>query len=198
MKVDVFDRMEECTEAEVEKMLPLVSGQRREQAMRYKHTLGQFCCLKSWIMLSKQVLPPTRPRRNPSEPLSEWQKMEYNEYGKPFLPDGPFFSISHCKAGIAVVTDEKPVGIDIESIRHAEEDLIRRTMNEAEQQQIRTAENPDRVFTRLWTQKEAIVKAQGTGICSFEQLQSLLPDNKDYRLATTEKEKYIYTIAHKP
>lgn len=197
MKVVVFDRMEECTETEVNRMLPLVSDQRREQALRYKHTMGQFCCLKSWVLLRDILKTPTKPRQNPVKTPIEWQKMEYNEQGKPFLPNGPFFSISHCKAGIAVAVDEQPIGIDIESIRHAEEDLIERTMNEEEQRMIRSAAQPDRMFTRLWTQKEAVVKAEGTGICSFEQLQTLLPDNKTYRLETIEKEKYIYTIAYK-
>ena len=197
MKVVVFDRMEECTETEVNRMLPLVSDQRREQALRYKHTMGQFCCLKSWVLLRDILKTPTKPRPNPDQTPIEWQKMEYNEQGKPFLPDGPFFSISHCKAGIAVAVDEQPIGIDIESIRHAEEDLIERTMNEEEQRMIRSAAQPDRMFTRLWTQKEAVVKAEGTGICSFEQLQTLLPANKTYRLETIEKEKYIYTIAYK-
>ncbi|MBQ8939758.1 MAG: 4'-phosphopantetheinyl transferase superfamily protein [Paludibacteraceae bacterium] len=197
MKVVVFDRMEECTETEVNRMLPLVSDQRREQALRYKHTMGQFCCLKSWGMLRDILKTPTKPRQNPDQTPIEWQKMEYNEQGKPFLPDGPFFSISHCKAGIAVAVDEQPIGIDIESIRHADKDLIERTMNEEEQRMIRSAAQPDRMFTRLWTQKEAVVKAEGTGICSCEQLQTLLPDNKTYRLETIEKEKYIYTIAYK-
>ena len=176
MKVVVFDRMEECTETEVNRMLPLVSDQRREQALRYKHTMGQFCCLKSWVLLRDILKTPTKPRQNPDKTPIEWQKMEYNEQGKPFLPNGPFFSISHCKAGIAVAVDEQPIGIDIESIRHADEELIERTMNEEE---------------------EAVVKAEGTGICSFEQLQTLLPANKTYRLETIEKEKYIYTIAYK-
>ena len=30
----------------------------------------------------------------------------YNEYGKPYIPGGPEFSISHCKHGIAVAVDE--------------------------------------------------------------------------------------------
>ena len=197
MKVVVFDRMEECTETEVNRMLPLVSDQRREQALRYKHTMGQFCCLKSWVLLRDILKTPTKPRQNHDQTPIEWQKMEYNEHGKPFLPNGPFFSISHCKAGIAVAVDEQPIGIDIESIRHADENLIERTMNEEEQRLIRSAAQPDRMFTRLWTQKEAVVKAEGTGICSFEQLQTLLPDNKTYRLETIEKEKYIYTIAYK-
>ena len=65
MKVVVFDRMEECTETEVNRMLPLVSDQRREQALRYKHTMGQFCCLKSWVMLRDILKTPTKPRQNP-------------------------------------------------------------------------------------------------------------------------------------
>ncbi len=172
----IFDRMEECTETEVQRLLPQVSAQRREQALRFKHTLGQFCCLKSWLMLNAMH-------------IGEMEFL-YNEHGKPYIEGGPFFSISHCKEGIAVAIDDQPVGIDIEAIRNADQDLILRTMNEEEQRQIHS----NRDFTRLWTQKEAILKMEGTGITSFEQLQGLsIPD---YRIQTIEKEKYIYTIAY--
>ena len=183
MKVVVFDKMEECTEAEVQRMLPLVSTQRREQALKYKHTFGQFCCLKSWLMLFDFV------------EMSRYQDLEwkYNEHGKPYLEGGPYFSISHCKAGIAVAIDDAPIGIDIETIRHANEDLVERTMNEKERLGIR--ELGMREFTRLWTQKEAIVKAEGTGIYSFEQLQTIL-DNGHWTLDTFEKDNYIYSIAY--
>ena len=176
MTVRVFDHMEQCTEAEVQRMLPLVSAQRREQALKYKHPLGQFCCLKSWLMLK--------------EGISGLGDFKYNEHGKPFTEGAPYFSISHCKEGIAVAIDDKPVGIDIEGIRHANDDLIERVMNEKERVGM-----DDRKFTRLWTQKEAIVKAQGTGIMSFEQLQSIL-DSGDWTLETIEKENYIYSIAY--
>ena len=55
----------------------------------------------------------------------------------------------------------------------------------------------DRMFTRLWTQKEAIVKAEGVGIQSFEQLQDVRCQNSAFRCQTYEQEKYIYSIAHK-
>ena len=174
--VEIFDRMEECTEAEVQQMLPKVSAQRREQALKYKHTFGQFCCLKSWLMLSALH-------------IGEMEFL-YNEHGKPYIEGGPYFSISHCKEGIAVVIDDQPVGIDIETIRHADEELIQRTMNEEEQKQIRT----DRDFIRFWTQKEAVVKAQGTGIESFDQLQNILTE--PHQIQTIEKENYIYSIAY--
>lgn len=180
MRIKIFDDMTLCTEAEVQRMLPLVSTQRREQALKYKHTFGQFCCLKSWLMLFDDV------------EMSRYQDLEwkYNEHGKPYLEGGPYFSISHCKAGIAVAIDDAPIGIDIETIRHAHEDLIERTMNAAER-----AGMDDRKFTRLWTQKEAIVKAEGTGIYSFEQLQTIL-DNGHWTLDTFEKDNYIYSIAY--
>jgi len=180
MKVLVFDKMEDCTEAEVQRMLPLVSAQRREQALRYKHTFGKFCCLKSWLLLQELV-----------GEMADWK---YNAHGKPYIENGPYFSISHCKQGIAVAIDEQPIGIDIEGIRHADEDLIERTMNERERLAIR--ELGMREFTRLWTQKEAIVKAHGVGIVSFEQLQGIRIQDSGIRIQTFEKENYIYSIAN--
>lgn len=180
MEVLIFDVMTQATEAEVQRLLPLVSAQRREQALKYKHVFGRFCCLKSWMMLYENV------------GMSRYRDVEwsYNEHGKPYIQGGPYFSISHCKQGIAVAIDDQPIGIDIETIRHANEDLIERTMNEEERVGM-----DDRQFTRLWTQKEAVVKAQGVGIQSFEQLQTIL-DNGQWTLDTFEKEKYIYSIAY--
>ena len=180
MRVQVFDHMNECTEAEVQRMLPQVSAQRREQALKYKHTFGQYCCLKSWIMLYDFI------------ELSNYRAVEwcYNEHGKPYIENGPYFSISHCKEGIAVAVANQPIGIDIEAIRHADEELIVRTMNEEERVGM-----DDRTFTRLWTQKEAVLKMEGTGIASFEQLQRTL-EHGDWSLESFEKEKYIYSIAY--
>ncbi len=171
-------------------MLPLVSAQRREQALRYKHTFGQFCCLKAWLLLRDSVA------GEKSRVESIWQ---YNEHGKPYIEGGPYFSISHCKEGIAVAIDDKPIGIDIEAIRHAEEDLIERTMNAEEKSRVeskKSKEERDREFTRLWTQKEAIVKAQGVGIQSFEQLQAVLVESKKLKVESFESSKYIYSIAY--
>ena len=181
MEILIFDDMTQATEAEVQRLLPLVSSQRREQALRYKHVFGQFCCLKSWLMLFEHV------------EMSSYRDVEwcYNEHGKPYIEGGPYFSISHCKEGIAVAIDDQPIGIDIETVRHADEDLIARTMNETERVGM-----DDRKFTRLWTQKEAVVKAQGTGIMSFEQVQKTLVESLKLKVESVEKEKYIYSIAY--
>ena len=184
MRVLVFGDMTQCTEQEVQRLLPLVSEQRRQQALKYKHTFGQYCCLKSWLMLFENA------------EMSRFRDLEwkYNEHGKPYVEGAPYFSISHCKTAIAVAIDDRPIGIDIESIRHADEDLIERTMNE--QERLAISELGMREFTRLWTQKEAIVKLEGTGIESFEQLRSIRTQNTEYRIQTFENENYIYSIAY--
>ena len=176
MQYRIFDDMTACSEQEVARLLPLVSEQRREQALRYTHMFGQYCRLKSYEML-QQLLTSCRypishspsgrpiaasPRPLPSQSLS----FLYNEHGAPYLADGPYFSISHCKQGIAVVVSDQPVGIDIEGMRKVDDGLVRKTMNTQEQAQIAAAANPEQEFIRLWTRKEAYVKMQGTGIIS--------------------------------
>ena len=168
----------------MQRLLPQVNAQRREQALRYKHTFGQFCCLKSWLMLSAMHIGD--------------MEFLYNEHGKPYIEGGPYFSISHCKTAIAVAIDDRPIGIDIEAIRHANEDLIERVMSEKEKSQIinqKSSIESACAFTRLWTQKEAIVKAEGTGITSFEQLQEIR-NNEDWNVESFENKEYIYSVAY--
>ena len=176
--------IEECTWDSVHAMLPRVSEQRRTQALQYKHAFGQYACLKSYLMLQ--------------DLLREHYDIEcdllftYNEYGKPDLivnaANGakkrlkPYFSISHCKQAIAVAVADTPIGIDIETLRHPSESLIEKTMNEQERYQIAAAESPEKMFTALWTRKEAVLKFQGTGI--IDDLHNVLSNLNDLRIST--------------
>ena len=184
--VSIFDDMAQVTEAEVQRMLPLVDEQRRNEALRYMHLFGQFACLKSWLML-KELLK--------SLGINDLE-MDFNEHGKPHLKHFPeiHFNLSHCKNGIAVVVDFSPVGIDIESFRKGNVALIRKTMNPAESEWIRASSDPVEAFTQFWTKKEAVLKLRGTGIT--ESLHQVL-DGKGYRLEThVDREKcYAWSLA---
>ncbi len=187
MEYVLFDNMVECSAAEVARLLPQVSAQRIEQALRYSHTFGQYTCLKSYCMLVELL------RKHGLLQAGELPDFAYNEYGKPYIEGGVEFSISHCKQGILVAIDRQPIGVDIEGIRSANEALIRRTMNESERACIDAAERSDIAFIRLWTQKEAVVKQRGTGIIS--DLHDILDVPLLPHLQTIETETYIYTIA---
>lgn len=180
MNILIFDDMQQCNEAEVSRMLPLVSEQRRQQAMQFKHLFGQFACLKAYEMLMSLT--------NASSPLL----FTYNEHGKPFIPSA-YFSISHCKNGIAVATSQQPVGIDIESVRNFDESLIKMTMNNAEAAQIHNSDNPAMEFIKLWTRKEAVLKLRGTGIT--DDLPSVLNGNEIIETHINIDKGYAYSIA---
>ena len=182
--------MTQCNEQEIARLLPLVSDQRREQALAYKHLFGQFCCLKSYELLMQLLA---------SAPyvIHQTPSFLYNEHGAPRLEQGPCFSISHCKHAIAVAISEKPIGIDIEHIRTAKPELVASTMNEQEQNEIWTAASPDVAFTRLWTQKEAVLKMQGTGILSIDGIKNTLVaiEHVDLQTKVNIDKQYAYTLA---
>ena len=196
MQFCIFDDMTQCTEQEVARLLPLVSDQRRQQALGYKHLFGQFCCLKSYELLM-QLLASAPYAFYRGEAASNLPIFLYNEHGAPRLEHGPCFSISHCKHGIAVAVSEKPIGIDIEHIRTAKPELVERTMNETEQAEIWAASSPDMAFTRLWTQKEAVLKMQGTGILSIDGMKNTLValEHVDLQTKVHIEKQYAYTLA---
>lgn len=181
--------MNECTEPEVARLLNMVSPQRREQALTYKHLFGQYCCLKSYDLLL-QLLASTPYTLHPTPTFL------YNEYGQPRLESGPYFSISHCKHAIAVAVSEIPIGIDIEHIRIAKPELVERTMNEKEQANIWASESPDVAFTCLWTQKEAVLKMRGTGIIS--DIKNTLADTNgiDIQTKVVMEKQYVYSLVN--
>lgn len=94
-----------------------------------------------------------------------------SNFGKPELmdADGLAFSTSHA-AGLAIVavTTHGDVGVDIERLRRIPDGLniARRFFTGAELEHLRsipTSMRPD-AFLRLWTRKEAYVKAVGRGL----------------------------------
>ena len=186
----IFDDMTQCSEQEIARLLPIVSPQRREQALRYTHTFGQFCCLKSYEMLT--VLLASTPYT-----LHPTPSFLYNEYGAPYLENGPYFSISHCKQGIAVAVSETPIGIDIETIRPLNEGLVRKTMNDVEQTHILSSLNPEIEFIRLWTRKEAYVKMQGTGIIADMHDILCNATNVHWEEILDVEKRFICTICQK-
>lgn len=88
--------------------------------------------------------------------------------GKPSLAEHPdvHFNLSHAKGITACVVSDSVCGIDCEAVRPYRENVVRRAFSEEEQQLFGTVsgEERDRLFTRLWTLKEAYVKAIGIGV----------------------------------
>lgn len=90
---------------------------------------------------------------------------EYNEKGKPYLANRvAFLSISHSREAVAVAVSRREIGVDVECVRQPKETVLNRMFTDAEKNCIRSSDDPDLAFTRLWTEKEAKAKLFGKGI----------------------------------
>lgn len=194
MRYIVFDDMSQCSPADIARLLPLASVQRQAQALRYSHTFGQFCCLKSYEMLLTLLREWGR-EHNTDTYDTLLPEFLYNDYGQPCLADGPYFSISHSKNAIAVCVDDTPVGVDVESVRPLRRELVAKTMSAREQSLIAASVSQEWAFTRLWTQKEALLKLRGTGIIA--DLRNTLDDCAGVSFLTMDNplHNYVLTIA---
>lgn len=82
-----------------------------------------------------------------------------NEFGKPISKDC-YFNISHSKGVVVFIKDMVPIGIDIEKIRPIEDNMIEYISSIEEKKYIKN----EKRFFEIWTNKESLTKAIGTGI----------------------------------
>ena len=92
----------------------------------------------------------------------------YNSHGKPFYPEeGVHFSISHSGNYVVCCIDEKPCGIDIETVRDVQLQTAKRFCTENELEFINSADDKQTAFLYIWTRKEAYFKSIGCGIATI-------------------------------
>ena len=164
-----------------------ISEQRREQAVKFKHELGQRLCVLAYQLLKQGLREAYGIEGNP--------QFEYNEHGKPAIVGHPeiFFNFSHCKEAVLCAISEQPVGVDVESVRSFNDSLVHYTMNEDEIREIETAEDRAVAFIRLWTMKEAALKLEGTGISKDMKLV-LQQDGLDFETFVDAQRRFVYSI----
>lgn len=115
-----------------------------------------------------------------------------NEFGKPTFVARPDleFSLSHTvdrvlavvgtgPVGCDAVEGTGPVGCDVEQIAEIKDEVAETCLSAREFEFLytfREGEARNRAFTRLWTRKEAYVKAQGCGLAGDLQAIPALDD----------------------
>ncbi len=95
-------------------------------------------------------------------------KLGWTESGKPFFAEGGgFCSLSHTDTGAAAAVCSRPVGIDLQTVMPLQKRLLERVCVPEEVQYCLNTDYPEEQnlrFTRVWTAKEAVAKADGRGI----------------------------------
>ena len=164
-----------------------ISEQRREQAVKFKHELGQRLCVLAYQLLKQGLSEVYGIEENPV--------FEYNEHGKPSIVGHPeiCFNLSHCKEAAICAISDQPVGVDVESVRSFNESLVRYTMNEDEIRQIESSEDQAVAFIRLWTMKESAMKLIGTGI-SNDMKHVLQQEGLNFETSVDAQSRFVYSI----
>ena len=146
------------------KKLPLLRAEDLARADRYLRDTDKVLHLVSAYFKRKYV--------------GEWTA---TESGKP-VSKNVFFSVSHTDGAALLVLADRPVGIDVERIRPADEGTRAFVLSEKEFAAIRT----DKDFFKVWTAKESLVKAEGSGFDRDPKDVPSLPFRgaKDYKNET--------------
>ena len=173
-----------------EASLPLLSEQRREVALRYRHELGRKTCAIAYLLLCEGL--------RKEYGIEEKPLFEYGLHGKPIIVGHPEirFNMSHCRDAVICALSDREVGVDIESVSHYRENVMRYTMNDQEVEEILHAERPDVAFTRLWTMKEAVLKCSGEGIRN--NMKEVLTDSTlAITTVVSPDQRYVYSVCYR-
>jgi 4'-phosphopantetheinyl transferase len=106
-------------------------------------------------------------------------QFSYGPHGKPEVAGHALrFNLSHSgDVALYAVAVDREVGVDIERTSGSRDVLLvaRRFFAPAEARRLQDAAGPERrrLFARLWTMKEACLKAEGAGL--FRPLRSVVP-----------------------
>jgi len=116
-------------------------------------------------------------------------KINFNASAKPYFAfDGLYFNISHSgNITICAISDQCEIGIDIELVKEIQIDHYKEQMTQNEWTSISNSEDTNLAFFDYWTQKEAVLKAHGSGmnipLKSFEiKKNSTRITNEDFYL----------------
>lgn len=161
-------------------LLESVNDKQREKALRYKNEIDQVRSLASAYLMN----------RLSKEPL------QYNDTGKPFFANGPFFNVSHSGQFIVMAVSNKDIGVDIEENVEKDMSSLIRIFNEVEARMIK--EHSD--FYYLWCDKESLIKCIGSSINKIREIPAL-PFNglktykgQDFWCETFIEDKHIISI----
>jgi 4'-phosphopantetheinyl transferase len=97
--------------------------------------------------------------------------------GRPQATAGVHWSVTHKTTYVGAVVSPEPVGIDIETIAPRRSDAVLRKAADPDEWSLATGGDRWEMFHRIWTAKEAVLKATGTGLTDLSQCRVVaIPD----------------------
>ncbi len=161
---------------------PFLSSQRREKLMSLGKISDRINGAAVYLLLRYALYN--------EYGISDKPEFIYGKNGKPFLSDSNniFFGLTHCRNSCACVTAEYETASDITDLRPISMRTAKRFCSEAELSELEVSSDPQRDIIRLWTIKECLAKADGSGL--FADFKSIGKAQRD-KLQLVEGIDYI-------
>ena len=125
--------------------------------------------------------------------LSAKKDFSYNKMGKPYFKNQTMhFSISHSQNLLVVAFSNYSIGVDIQHYLNFDSIIAKNICNEKELKKIENSTKKEKIFTKLWTQKESVIKLKGLSM--YVDTKNLL-ENSSYKIFTKLKKDYAISVA---
>ena len=103
--------------------------------------------------------------------------IEFNKNGKPHIAGIPDYSISHSENTWAIIFSDAPCGLDIQYNKKAKLEKIAVKLYQEQEQESANRLGVDEFF-RIWSRREALIKAVGSSV--FYDVPSTMGDSVIY------------------
>ncbi len=163
--------------------------ERMKKAGRFRFERDRLLCVGAGFLLLEAL------------GLRDESALRYGENGKPYLPGGPAFNLSHSGRWCVLAVGEGDIGADIERLDERHSEIAPEVFTPAELAWMRQA--PLERFFRLWTWKESVMKATGLGmaleprrfeVLPFTRGEPVLLDDMPWYACAGAREDYCYSV----
>ncbi len=177
--------------------LPLLPDAMQHRIRQFKFLKDAKLCLLGKLLLIKALQGFGYPHRI-------LETIRYTAYNRPYLDNDIVFNISHAGSlALVAVAKQVDLGVDVEEVKPIDIADFHDLFTPPELKSIYTASQPIQQFFTLWTQKEALIKADGRGLSvDLPQVKVLerpakVEDRSWYLTELSIHQKYIAHLATK-
>ncbi len=156
-----YSFLHQTDEQQLEKEFALLPAHITEPVYRYKNPAD-----RTGRMISRILLETLIKKYFPYQGFS-WNRYRKDALAKPYFEgsDIHFSSSHHEGISFVCITSGSSCGIDSELLKPVDPLLYADFLHHREKDLITNCEDPAQSFYKIWTRKEAVLKASGLGIC---------------------------------
>ncbi len=160
MKIYITNVKQSRTEFNFNEGIKFISSTKQKKLMKFKHKNSAWSSLIADLLIRTMIIEQTQIKNNDI-------KFGYGAKGKPFLLNDKNlqFNVSHSKDIVICAVAQNEIGVDIEYTKRASKNYLEIAKRFFSQSEYNSVKNDGKdAFFKIWTLKEAYVKAIGTGI----------------------------------